>query len=679
MKKSQLIFTAVFLSGLSAPLCVASAQSAAPLISRDVLFGNPERAGVQISPDGSRLSYLAPVNGVMNVWVGPVNDLSQAGPVTHETVRGVRNYFWAFTNEHILHLQDVGGDENWRLQATSLTTGETKDLTPFEGVAAQVVKLSPLRPQELLIGLNTRSPQFHDVYRVNVTTGNLALVEENPGVLNDGFISAFVADENLNVRLAQTLNADGGTAVYRKTADGWTPLVKAGQEDSLTTAPVGFDLTGRNVYMLDSVGRDTAGLYSLDVETGERALLADDVRADAGGTLIHPTRRTVQAVSFEYERVQWRLLDRSLEPDFRALRAVADGDITIASRTLDDSTWIVAYVLDAGPARYYRYDRAARQATFLFTNRPALEGQPLATMRPVVLEARDGFQLVSYLTLPVGADAHGDGAPEQPTPMVLLVHGGPWGRDSWGYNPLHQWLANRGYSVLSVNFRGSTGFGKAFVNAGDMEWSGAMHDDLLDAVQWAVKEGVADESRVAIMGGSYGGYATLVGLTFTPETFACGVDIVGPSNLVTLLESIPPYWKAVSNLFRGRMGDNTSEEGRTALLARSPISRVDAITKPLLIGQGANDPRVNQAESDQIVRAMQSKQIPVTYVLYPDEGHGFARPENNKSFFAVTELFLAAHLGGRYEQVGDDFEGSSITIPVGADGIPGLEDIQHRD
>jgi dipeptidyl aminopeptidase/acylaminoacyl peptidase len=328
--------------------------------------------------------------------------------------------------------------------------------------------------------------------------------------------------------------------------------------------------------------------------------------------------------------------------------------------------------MDNGPVRYYRYDREGQQAHFLFSNRKALEGMPLAKMSPVVIASRDGLNLVCYYTLPVGSDSNGDGRPDEPLPMVLVVHGGPWARDVWGYNAWHQWLTNRGYAVLSVNFRGSTGFGKTFINRSTREWGAKMHDDLIDAVHWAIQQGIADADRVAIMGGSYGGYATLVGLTFTPEMFACGVDIVGPSNLVTLIESIPPYWQPQVELWTTRVGDHRTEEGRAFLTKCSPLTYVDRIQRPLLIGQGANDPRVKQTESDQIVQAMQEKNIPVTYVLFPDEGHGFARPENRLSFNAVAEAFLSECLGGRYEPIDDDFKGSSITVPIGADVLPGL-------
>ncbi|HZN66897.1 MAG TPA: S9 family peptidase, partial [Tepidisphaeraceae bacterium] len=445
--------------------------------------------------------------------------------------------------------------------------------------------------------------------------------------------------------------------------------------------------TGRYVYGTDSRGRDTAALVVIDSNDGQTQVLAEDPRADAtGDVFVHPKQKHVQAAAFNYERREWKVIDPDVKADFEYLKTVVDGDFDVTSRTLDDKTWTVAYVVSDGPVRYYVYDRPAKKATFLFTNRPALEQLKLAKMRAVTIKSRDGLDLVSYLTLPVGTLAgiphpkHGDrkklgDAPRaKPLPMVLLVHGGPWSRDVWGLNSSHQWLANRGYAVLSVNYRGSTGFGKKFVNASNREWGGKMHDDLIDAVNWAVKQGYADKDKVAIMGGSYGGYATLVGVTMTPDVFACGVNIVGLSNLLTFLKTIPPYWESGRAMWYARMGDETTEEGRKLLEERSPLTHVDKIKKPLLIGHGANDPRVKQSESDQIVKTMQEKGLPVTYVLYPDEGHGFGRPENRLSFNAVAEQFLARHLGGRAEPVGKDFEGSTIEVKAGAEHVKGLEE-----
>ncbi len=643
-----------------------NASTAVPIIPRKVLFGNPDRIQARLSPDGSHIAFLAPLNGVLNVWVAPIENPEAAKPVTRDTKRGIRFYFWAYTNRHILYIQDKDGDENWRIYSVDLSTHSTKDLTPFEGVQAEIYKVSYKLPTEILIGLNNRDSRMHDVYRLNIETGERALVVEN----TEGLMG-FVSDDLYHLRLAMRFTPEGGTEMLRRTPEGaWQLFVKIAQEDSLTTGPRTLDKTGTVVYMIDSRGRDTAALVAINLETGEQKLLFEDPRADVSDVLIHPTEKTVQAVAATYERKHWTVLDHSIAEDLAYLQTVADGELEVVSRTLDDTQWVVAYVMDNGPVRYYLYERRKKQARFLFTDRKALEGLPLARMHPVMLTSRDGLTLVSYLTLPVWADPDGDGRPTEPLPMVLLVHGGPWARDSWGYDPFHQWLANRGYAVLSVNFRGSTGFGKKFVNAGDKEWGGKMHDDLVDAVQWAIAEKIADPKRIAIMGGSYGGYATLVGLTFTPELFACGVDIVGPSNLVTFINSIPPYWVPMITLLTSRVGDHRTEEGRQFLLSRSPLSYVERICKPLLIGQGANDPRVKQAESDQIVQAMRAKNIPVTYVLFPDEGHGFARPENRIAFFAVAEAFLARHLGGRCEPIGEDFQRSSITIPVGAEELP---------
>jgi len=665
MKK--MIIPCVLVLALVVPLISSCAAPEPELIPREVLFGNPDKSFVRLSPDGTKISYRAPVDGVMNVWVGPADDPTAAEPVTDDTNRGIRMYFWAYTNEHILYLQDQAGDENWRVYSVNLNTGETIDLTPVEGVQARIQAVSPKFPNEILVALNDRVPQLHDLYRVNMDTGERTLVLENEGFL------VFVTDDDLNVRFAMRLTTDGGVQVSRATEEGgWEPFMDIPMEDILTTSPVWIDETGKILYMIDSRGRDTSGLFALDLETGKQTLIAEDPKADLSDVMIHPMEKNVQAVAFTYERKHWQILDESIAEDLAYLRTVADGDVEVSDRTLDDRYWMVVYLMDNGPVRYYRYDREAQEAQFLFTHRGELEGLPLVKMHPVVIELRDGRNLVSYYTLPVESDSDGDGYPAGPLPMVLFVHGGPWSRDNWGYNPIHQWLANRGYAVMSVNFRGSTGFGKAFINAGNLEWGGKMHDDLLDAVDWAIREGIAEPERVAIMGASYGGYATLVGLTFTPETFACGVDIVGISNLVTWMETVPPYWAPQIELFATRIGDHRTEDGRALLTERSPLTYVDRIQRPLLIGQGANDPRVPQTEADQIVQAMQNKGIPVTYVLYPDEGHGFARPENNMSFWAVTEAFLAECLGGRYEPIGDDFEGSSITVPVGAEEVPGL-------
>ncbi|MHC4416721.1 MAG: prolyl oligopeptidase family serine peptidase [Planctomycetota bacterium] len=679
MKIPCLLFSAAATLSVAIGVPPAGAQGNDQIISREILFGNPTKANPRISPDGTHLSFLAPVNNVLNVWVGPIDDPGAARPVTRDTGRGIRIYFWAYTNEHILFLQDDDGDENWRLYCTDLSTGEEQALTPATATApaaeeqhevtARIQHVSYKFPRDIVVGLNDRDPQYHDLYVINIDTGERAELQRNEGFLG------FQTDDDYNVRIAARLTPDGGNELLTPGPDGdWKLFAEISMEDLFTTGPIDFDKDGTSVYMVDSRGRDTAALKSINLETGSATTHAKDRDADiSGGILIHPTEKHAQAASSTFERRKWHVIDKKLRGDFKKLQKVADGELSVINRSLDDMQWIVAFEMDDGPVRYYRYDRGTQDAHFLFTNRSELEGIPLAKMHPEVIKSRDRQSLVSYYTLPLASDPAGKGRPNEPLPMVLWVHGGPWWRDSWGYNPVHQWLANRGYAVLSVNFRGSTGFGKKFVNAANKEWGGKMHDDLIDAVRWSIKKRIADPNRVAIMGGSYGGYATLVGMTLTPETFACGVDIVGPSNLVTFLETIPPYWQPTVDLWATRVGDHRTEDGRTLLTERSPLTYVDKISKPLLIGHGANDPRVKQSESDQIVKTMERENIPVTYALFPDEGHGFARPENRMSFFAVAEAFLSEHLGGRYEPIGDDFIGSSITIPVGADQIAGIQ------
>ncbi len=639
-----------------------------PLIPREVLFGNPERAAARISPDGSMISFLAPVDNVLNVWVAPRGDIAAAKAVTHDKLRGIHGYFWSYDSNYILYSQDTGGDEDWHVYAVNLATGETKDLTPLEKVNAQIEGVSEKFPNEVLIGLNDRDPRLHDIYRVSIETGERTLLQENPG------FSGFLTDDDFKVRFGEMVGPDGSKKLQRPNeAQGWDEFLTIPFDDTMTSDSAGFDKTGNILYFVESRDRDTGALTAIDLTTNTQTLIAEDPRADFGGAITHPTEKTIQAVAFTYARREWKVLDPTIQPDLDFLKTVHDGEFLITSRTLDDKLWTVAFLTDDGPVLYYLYDREAKKAEFLFANRDDLRGLPLVHMHDVIIKSRDGLNLVSYLTLPPGSDPNGTARPTHPVPLVLSVHGGPWARDGWGFNPEAQLWANRGYAVLSVNFRGSTGFGKKFVNAGVREWAGKMHDDLLDAVQWAVNEKIADPERIAIMGGSYGGYATLVGLTFTPEVFTCGVDIVGPSNLQTLLSSVPEYWKPTLPMMTRMMGDPDTAEGLKLLEERSPLNYVEKIKKPLLIAQGANDPRVKQAEADQIVAAMEAKKIPVTYVLYPDEGHGFARPENQMSFYAIAEAFLAEHLGGRYEPIGDSFQGASVTVPVGANDVPGLE------
>lgn len=648
------------------------ARADASLLPRSALFGNPDRTLVRPSPDGASVSWLAADEGVLNVFVAPTADPSKAKAVTKDRARGVRMYGWAETSAHVLYVQDDGGDENWHLHAVDVATLADKDLTPTAGVQARLEGTSAKRPFEVLVGLNERDKRFHDLFRIDVRTGKRELVFENQGY------GTVVADQDFAPRLGLRPAKDGSVDLVDLGANaGAAPAAAKAyatipHEDTETTQPLGFDTAGKALAWRDSRGRDTAALVVEDFAKHTTQVLVDDGRADVALALLHPATRVPQAARASYERDRWHLVDPSLRADFDVFAAEAKGEVGIAGRSRDDKTWIVTDAPSDGPVRFFVYDRPRKALRFLFASHRALEGAKLATMHPRLVKARDGLELVTYLSLPPGSDADGDGVPDAPLPTVLWVHGGPWHRDAWGLSPTHQWLASRGYAVLSVNFRGSTGFGKKFLNAANLEWAGKMHDDLLDAVAWAEQAKIADPNRVAIGGGSYGGYATLVGLTFTPDRFACGVDLVGPSNLVTLLESIPPYWESEREQFVRRIGDPRTEEGKKLLLARSPVTRAGAIASPLLIGQGANDPRVKQAESDRIAAAAEKNGVPVTYLLYPGEGHGFARPENRTSFFAVAEVFLARCLGGAYQPLGKDLEQATFDVKAGRAHVPGL-------
>lgn len=617
------------------------------LIPRSILFGNPERTQPRLSPDGQYLSYLAPdEKNVLQVWVRGA-DVIEARPVTQDRKRGIRLYQWTYQPDVLLYLQDADGDENWHLFSVNVRTGDVRDLTPFPGVQARLVDLAPELPATALIAMNQRDPRLHDVYRVDLATGECTLDTENPG----NFLG-FTADAELQVRAATASTAAGGYELFARDtpAEPWRKLREWGPEDEGEAVAFGAD--PNRLFIEGTHDWNARRLLALDLSTGSEEVLAQDELYDVGDVFFHPVRRIVQAVAFYRDRLEWTILDPEVEGDFAALRAVRDGELRVVSRDLADRTWLAAFTIDDGPTYYYRYHRATRLAELLFSNQPKLEGLPLAKMQPVSFPARDGLTLHAYLTLPAGA---GPG----PLPTVLDVHGGPWARDTWGYRADVQWLANRGYAVLQINYRGSTGYGKQFLHAGDLEWAGKMHDDLLDGVQWLIDQGISDTARVAIFGGSYGGYATLVGLTFTPEVFAAGVDIVGPSNLFTLMASIPPYWAPMLALFKNRVGDPDTQSD--LVRAKSPVFFADRIVKPLLIGQGKNDPRVKEAESEQIVEAMRQASRPVEYVLYTDEGHGFARPENRMHFFAVAEEFLARYLGGRFEPAGE-LEGHSAEV-----------------
>ena len=671
MKTALVLVAALAVIGTASSTCHAQSKKEETLenalIPRRQVFGNPEKARARISHDGKQLAFLAPKEGVLNVWVAPVGKLDEARAITDDTHRGIRSFSWAYTNQHVLYSNDRDGDEDFHLYCVDLKTDEIKDLTPLEKIRARINGMSKNFPEELLVGINDRPPhQLHDIYRINIVTGERTLIQKNPG------LAGFVCDEDYKVRFGVTYTPVGGQVYLQPEGDDWKPFLEIKPEDGLTTSLAGFDKSGDKVYLLDSRERNTAALKIMDLESGEVELIAENDKADISGALMHPTEKHVEAVSFTYARREWQILDDKIRLDLEYLDTVEDGEIQVTSRTLDDTKWTVAYVLDNGPVKFYLYDREEQKADFLFVSDPSIEELPLVKMHSTVIKARDGLDLVSYFSLPKNSDTDGDGRPDKPLPMILSVHGGPWARDGWGYNPEHQLFANRGYAVLSVNFRGSTGFGKEFANAGNKEWAGKMHNDLLDAVNWAVEEGIAQKDKIAIMGGSYGGYATLVGLTFTPDVFACGVDIVGPSNIVTLLQNPPPYWVPLMPMMKDRVGDWESDEGKEFLESRSPLNFVDRITKPLLIIQGAQDPRVKKSEADQIVNAMTEKEIPVAYMLYPQEGHGLAKPENRFAMYAAVEAFLSKHLGGKAEVIGDSFDGANVEIPNGKDEIPGL-------
>jgi dipeptidyl aminopeptidase/acylaminoacyl peptidase len=619
-----------------------------PLIEREILFGNPEKTSPRLSPDGKYLAYIAPdENNILQVQlrtVGQVDDRQ----LTADKKRGIRIFFWTYSGEELIYLQDADGDENWHLFSVNIHSNQVRDLTPFQGVQAQPIAFDRNFPNEILVGMNIRDRSKHDVYRINLKNGAVEFDTDNPGN-----IVGWTADGQFQVRAATATTADGGSElVFRETEDkSWESLRSWGPDEE--GSAVMFSENGKILYITGNHDANAQRLIALDLETKQETDLASDAEYDVGGIVVHPTKREIQAVSFYKDKQEWQILDQSIAEDFEDLGKFRPGQFSITSRNLADTTWLVAYMTDDGPVYYYVYDRASKTCTFLFSNQPKLEGLPLSSMEPISYTARDGLTIHSYLTKPVGVST--------PVPTVLLVHGGPWARDNWGYAAEVQWLANRGYAVLQINFRGSTGYGKAFLNAGNREWAAKMHDDLLDGVNWLVETGIAQPDKIAIMGGSYGGYAALVALTFSPDVFACAVDIVGPSNLITLLQSIPPYWEPLKAMMYHRVGNLETEP--EFLKSISPLFFVDRIQKPLLIAQGANDPRVKEAESEQIVNAMKQAGKPVEYVLYTDEGHGFARPENRLHFYAIAEEFLAKYLGGRFEPAANIANHSGVVNP----------------
>ncbi len=602
------------------------------LIPLEVLLGNPERVGAQISPDGKRLSYLAPLDGVMNVIVGEAG-LGNERPVTHDTGRGIQSYLWAHDDRHLMYVRDKDGSEDFRLYDVDLETGVERDLTPLDGVQCRVIAHCKEFPNDVLIAMNKDNPELHDVYQLDLTTGALEKIVDNPGFLD------WVIDTDLKVRGAVTPLPDGGAVIMvRDDEDSdWRPLLEVPPEDAELTAPLGFTRDGKAMYLRMSVDANTGRLVKMDIATGTVEVIAEDPSYDIAGAMMNPDTRAIEAVTLYRDRLEYQIFDDAVRGDIDALQRLDTSDLAIIGRDHDDSTWLVAFESDSGPVKFYTWDRASKTATFLFDHQPQLNNYPLVPMEPFAFTSRDGLAIHGYLTFPsqvVRTDL----------PAVLLVHGGPWARDLRRLDGRAQWLANRGYLCVQVNFRGSSGYGKDFLNAGDREWGGKMHDDLLDAIDHLVAQGIVDRERIAIYGTSYGGYAALVGATFTPNVFKCAISMVGPSDLNTLIESFPEYWKPMIAMWHKRVG-----EDKEFLWLRSPLSKVGDIRIPILIAQGENDPRVKRAESEQIVEAMKERGIAHEYVMYENEGHGLAKPENRLDFYHRADRFLAKHLGGRAE------------------------------
>lgn len=648
----------------------------APLLARADLFGEAVRDNAQLSPRGDRVAYIAVRDGAPNIWVVSVAAMDEPRPVTDDQDIGVRDYRWAYDNATLLYLQDARGDGANRLYAVSAAgDGEAGALTPA-GVRAEVIGLSPNDPSGVVVALYQRDAAWADVYRIDINTGARALQYRNVNSAAASGFASFVVDRDNHLRLGLRALADGGTEIFSRAADGsWASLFAIPFEDVNASRPIGFDADGRSFLMLDSTGRDRAVLVRVDAASGVKTVLGESQRADVVEVWLNPGTGAAEAYAADYLRPDWRALDPDAQGDLDFFELQLEGEVSVASRSVDDARWIIVEDSPTAPTRSYLYDRSNRddrRLTLLFRHRPALEQAPLQPMIPVEIEARDGLTLVSYLTLPTGADANGDARPETPQPLVIAPHGEPGGRDSYGYDPLHQWLANRGYAVLSVNFRGSSGFGKAFQNAGNREWGGRMQEDLLDAVQWAVENGIAAPDRVAIMGASFGGYAALSGLAFSPERFRCGISFAGPSNLNAMLEAMPAYERAYRDGLYLRVGDPSNAAGRQALRDQSPLNRVGQMQSPLLMVLGGRDRGASRAEADQIAQSLNARRVPLIYLNYPDEGPLLLRQQNRLSFFAAAEHFLGECLGGRVEPVGAAFQDASVQALDGATRVPGL-------
>ena len=618
-------------------------------ISVDDMFKPPTRAGATISPDGTRIAYLAPWRNRLNVWVGTV-DSDDARCVTADETRSVLNYEWTDDPRWLLYTQDGNGDENWHVYRVDLDDpfAPAVDLTPFPGVRAYVELLAD-RPGKAVVGMNKRTPELADAYELDVATGELTLLAENPGQVGGWFASRsgdlFASSTTVegDIELSTWDAADGALRTIAR---------YDGADYTMGLWPMAVAPDGKGLWLGSNRNPARTSLIRLDVATGEETevdshpSLSIDPRAAVSPMLPAPlvlSERTGDLLAVRYlgARQEIRALDAQFADVLTNLEKLSDGDLGAISSDDAGQRWVVSFTHDREPGVTYFYDHATGESRELFRPFPHLNPEALAPMTPVAIRSRDGLDLHSYLTLPTGVEAKG-------LPLVLAVHGGPWFRDSWGFQPGTQLLANRGYAVLQINFRGSTGYGQGFVKAAVGEFAGRMHDDLIDGVDWAVEQGYADRDRVAIVGGSYGGYAALVGVTFTPDVFAAAVDYVGISSLANFMRTLPPVARPhLANNWHLFVGDPADPEQEADMLARSPITYVDRITTPLLVVQGANDTRVVKAESDNLVEALRARGVEVEYMVKDDEGHGFVNPENEVDFWTAVDAFLTEHLGDR--------------------------------
>jgi len=649
----QLSFCLGLLLTLLAHTGFAQASKAAaqpPLIDRELFFGDPEISGAQLSPDGKFLSFIRPFNGTRNIWVKGLNEpFDKARPMTNDQARPVRGYFWSRDGKYLLYSQDKAGDENFNIYAVNPAEAPAagqpvpaaRDLTGLKGVRVQIINAPLTDPNTLYIGLNDRDKAWHDLYKLNLSTGEKTLVRQN----NDR-LGSWVFDWKDQLRLASRSNPDGSTEWLRVEGEKMTPFYKTSIDEQ--SGVVGFAADNQHVYMVTNQGaaRDLAEIVLMDPATGQEKLYQADPlkRVDVGGLSISEKTHEPVFVSFEDDRMRRVWKDKAFEQDFQKASAKLAGlDVYPVSHTTDERLWLLSASSATQPNVAYLFDRQTKQLVKQYETRPKLKAAELADMKVVRYKSSDGLEIPAYLTLPKGVAAKN-------LPVIIVPHGGPWARDTYGFNAMHQFLANRGYAVLSPNFRASTGYGKKFLNAGNGEWGRKMQDDLTWGVKYLVAQGIANPKKVGIMGGSYGGYATLAGVAFTPDVYSAGVAIVAPSNLTTLLNAIPPYWEAGRKQMYARMADPGTEAGRAELARMSPLTAADKIKTPLMVVQGANDPRVNKAEADQIVVALRDRNYPVQYLCAPDEGHGFVRPVNNMAMFAASERFMSQHLGGRYQE-----------------------------